>query len=793
MSNSNYFFEKIVLEEKKQIKAFQNKLVSNWFWFLIFGGIGLFFAYMVSYYSPSKYEAKSTILVQNEYNALHGKEFFQNENNPLKKSIQDHIGVLKSRVLTSRVIHNLNWTTSWYHKMIFYDLDLYGREPFIFIEPDDNLNPRDIPIYITMITDEQYIVRTEIDGISNILEEIGEFGTPFKNAMFDFTLEKQTDLIVPVGIEYFLVFNDLEALSLELSSLLEVSLDDLKGNLIAIKLRGNQADRVVDFVNELSKEYIEYSLGEKNRISNNTIQFIDLQLEGVTDSLNKTGHLFRDFQAKNKSMNLKQESELIKAALKRLEEEYSVAERKLNYYRSLNRYLINNSQLEKVENKLRDVFGGEYETKNLIVPSIVDITDPVLNNLVLRLRELSGKREVLSYSVKENEPNMLVLEKEITHIKQSLQENLANLLVNAERDLRSIANRLSNQQRIIAGLPKIEQKFINIKRRYDLNNDLYNFLLKKRAEAEVTIASNIPNSQILDRASLLSVVKVGPKTIFNMIAGFFIGIAIPFFFLKTSHYFNNSIDSIQELEMGTELPVLGIIAHNKHPKELLVSNRPRAQITESFRSLRTDLENLLADKSQKIISVQSIIPGEGKSFVSINLAAILAMNHKNVLLIEGDMRKPKLSKIFGVNGKSGMSCFLEDKENLYEIIHPTHIDNLSFIPAGPVPINPAELLANGRFNRFLQSIKIRYNYVIIDNAPVSVVTDGLLSGKHADINLFVLRHRFSRKDQVNYINKLVEKGSVKNAALLLNDFKFASFNLGRGYYHDDFSPKELTT
>ncbi len=308
-------------------------------------------------------------------------------------------------------------------------------------------------------------------------------------------------------VEYCLVFNDLESLSLKLLSSLDVSLQDLSGNLIAIKMRGVHPARVVDFVNELSKVYIEYELTEKNRISSNTMRFIDTQLQDVTDSLNQTGHQFSDFQSQNKSLNLEQESKLISSDLKKLENEYSIAERKLNYYKSLNKYLNNSSHFEKVERNLQNEFEGDNGIKTMIVPSVVDITDPILNNLVLKLADLTSKREVLSYSAKENEPNMLVLEKEIRHTKQSLKENLTNLLINSERDLKSIEKRLSDQKKLIAGLPKIEKKFINIKRRYDLNNDLYNFLLKARAEAELTIASNVSNSQIIDQASLLSVKK----------------------------------------------------------------------------------------------------------------------------------------------------------------------------------------------------------------------------------------------------------------------------------------------
>lgn len=802
MTSSNEFMENLVKEEKNQIKAFQHKLMSKWHWFLLFGILGMLLSFTYSYFSPPKFKGKSTILVQNEANALRGKDFFEDDGSLSGINIQDHIGVLKSTSLAKQVIGNLNWQTSWHQEMLFFDLDLYGYEPFLVYETGIRSNPKDIPLFVSMISNEEYIVRTRNIssqiGSAPDFEAKGKFGVPFENKYFSFVLEKNQEVNVPMNVEYFFLFHDLENLALEYADRLNVSLEDLNGNIIALKLTGSKAERVVDFLNELSQEYIEFCLAEKNRISENTVRFIDMQLEGVVDSLKQTGHLFSDFQSKNRSLNLEQEADMISTDLKRLEEEYSLSERKLNYYRNLNAYLKKNIQFSKVERNLQQNFDKEFGDNSILSPSVADITDPVLNNLVLKLGELYNKKEVLSYSVKQNEPNMLVLEKEIRHTTKSLEENLQNLLIHAENDLNSIALRLSNMKNQLSKLPKMEQKFINIKRRYDLNNDLYTFLLKKRAESEITIASNVPYSQILDRATLLSTPQVGPKIIINLIIGFLIGISLPFIFIKVGDYFNNTIDSIFELEKETSLPLLGVIAHNKYRKDILVSKRPRAGITESFRCLRTDMEALLTNQTQKVISVQSIIPGEGKSFVSLNLAAILAMNHEKVLLVETDMRKPNLSKVFGLIGMSGLSNYLEEKESFESIISPTQIDNLSFIPAGPLPYNPAELLANGRFKRFMDIAKIRYNYVILDSAPISVVTDGILSGKYSNVNLFILRHRYSRKGQINYINKLVEKGSVKNVVLLLNDFKYNGFDFGKfgyknGYYQDNYiSPKFKT-
>eukprot|EP01029_Cantina_marsupialis_P009715 TRINITY_DN225168_c0_g1_i1.p1 TRINITY_DN225168_c0_g1~~TRINITY_DN225168_c0_g1_i1.p1 ORF type:complete len:804 (-),score=47.19 TRINITY_DN225168_c0_g1_i1:4008-6419(-) len=797
MSGSNDFLENMMREERNRAKEFQYKLISKWYWFLLFGMLGGAIAFLYSYYSPASYKAKTTILVQNESNNLKGKEFFEEEGRFTGVDIQDHIGILQSTSLSKQVINKLRWQTSWYQKMPLYNQDLYEREPFVVYETGAKPNPKNIPLFVSMLSDEEFLIRT--DNISSKYPGMkdfsakGKFGVPFENESFGFILEKNSEMIVPMGVEYFFVFNDLEGLSIKYAGMLSVSQEALQGNLITLELVENTPARAVDFVNELSRQYIEFCLAEKNRVYENTVRFIDMQLEGVVDSLTETGHLFSDFQSKNQSLNLDKEAELVVAELKKLEENYAAAERKLSYYKSLNNYLSTNAQFNKVEEDLQNNFGDNIGSKSILSPSVVDITDPVLNNLVLKLGELYSKKEILSISVKSNEPNMIILEREIKHTKSSLVENLQNLLVNAERDLKSIALRMQNIRSKLMKLPKIEQKFINIKRRYDLNNDLYTFLLKKRAEAEITIASNAANSQILDRASLLSTPQVGPRSMINLVVGFFLGILIPFVLIKTEDYFDNTIGSVSELEKESEIPVLGVIAHNKHRDEVLVTKRPRSGITESFRSLRTDIDNLLKDVNPKVISVQSVNPAEGKSFVSLNLAVILAMSHEKVLLVETDMRKPKLSEIFDLKGRSGLSSYLSEEANFEDVVNPTKFDNLSFIPAGPVPATPAELLANGQFESFMEQVKSNFNYVVMDSAPISIVTDGILSGKHADVNLFVLRHRYSKKGQVSYINKLVKKGSVENVVLVLNDFKTNGMGVQvgykNGYYLDDYVPK----
>jgi len=349
----------------------------------------------------------------------------------------------------------------------------------------------------------------------------------------------------------------------------------------------------------------------------------------------------------------------------------------------------------------------------------------------------------------------------------------------------------------LAGLPKTEQKLINIKRRFDLNNELYTFLLQKRAEAAITTASNVSDAQILDPARVDTAVKVGPKTTINLLIGLILGLAVPFLVIVVGDYFNDTVQSKEDIEKDSKLPIMGEISHNNYDLELPIAQHPRSGIAESFRGLRTNLQYLFKQKDTcKVLAIHSMIPGEGKTFCSLNLACIIAMDSKKVLLLGCDLRKPRLHSIFKVDNKSGLSTYLIGNHALKDIVQSTSTKNLYFVNSGPVPPNPAELLGTEGFRTFIEEAKQDFDYIIMDNAPITLVTDGLLTGKYADANLFVLRQSYSNKNQIKFINQVAEKENISQLGIVLNDTvnrgygyaygkNYNSYAYGNGYYDED--------
>jgi capsular exopolysaccharide synthesis family protein len=316
------------------------------------------------------------------------------------------------------------------------------------------------------------------------------------------------------------------------------------------------------------------------------------------------------------------------------------------------------------------------------------------------------------------------------------------------------------------------------------DNDLYAYLLEKRSEAEVTKASSVSDIEIIDRARYSTVVEVGPRKMINLLMGLFFGFAIPFLMVILKEFFNETILRKEELEKLTPLPVIGNIKHNFYADKIPVLQYPRSLIAESFRELRTNLETFFQERDVVVVGVHSVVFQEGKSFVALNLACIFAINNRKVILIGADLRKPDLHEWFGLSNEHGLSTYLAGDDTLEQVISVTSVNNLHLIPSGPVLPNPAEFLNTKEFGFLITGLKSRYDVIIIDNAPFSVVTEGAIVRRHTDIDLFVIRQGYSGKEVVDFVNQVTGQ-FAKKTGVVFNDIHPGQgiFTTGYRYRH----------
>ena len=757
-------------------KKYFHRIIRRWYWFALSMFMGLLVAWFYNHYMPAVYSIHSSMIINEYESGIKRLSLSQGSGTERNGDVlgQDHAGRLKSYKLNFITLQSLGWNISWYQKTPLFNKDLYGNEPYKVILISNKTNLTDVPVFIKPTSDSEFQADVESSlAIPAGFSQKGKFGKPFENHYFSFVVEKMSTQI-SADREIYFVINDLNRLASKYKNKLKVITNEKKPDMMELILSENNRKRGVDFLNRLETTYVDYGLAEKNQVAENTMNFIDNQLKSVTDSLSYSENRFTSYRTKTQSVDINQESGIVMLKRETLESERAVLENRLEYLRNL-----------------RDVMNDSKQMKQVVVPSVFGITDQNLNTLVTKLSDQYSKREVLSFSVQEKAPSLIMLDKEIQLTHNMLMQNINALLAATETDLRNLNRRAGGNSSQLSLLPKTEQLYSSLKRSFDLNNELYTYLLKMRAESAITYASNQPDVKILDPAMIETAGQTSPMNMINYLLGMILGFLVPISIILFRDFINSTIQSKEEIEGSTKLPVVGMIFHNKSKNDLVVSENPQSSITESFRLLRTNLKFMISGCDKKVIAVQSTVSGEGKSFVSTNLASILAMNNLKVLLVGVDMRMSTLNKILKSDIKKGLSTYLSKQDSFEDIIETTTIENLSYISSGPVPPNPAELLENGHFELFIKEAKSKFDYIILDSPPVLLVTDGIITGRHADVNLFVIRFRYSNKEQIRYLNELEVSKTVPRVALVLNDAIKENFaggnyhnNRYRGYYRD---------
>ena len=756
MENNKEVFSKIGTSEKQvRINQYLKNIKNRWYVFLLFAILGGFAG--LAYYLWADPSYKATASLYYKPDALPGSmtSLFKDMELPTKNtSTLNQIELLTSFNIIYRSIKNLSWDVSYYRKSFLKETDLYKNEPFIITAQAGAYQTKDIPIIITPISDVAYSIET--DEMSDSLgkrkrvhfADKGQFGKVFANEFFNFSVNKIKGQPLETGQQYKIIFNDLHKMALRYQDKLKVKLAGENTDIIYLELQTKSFSRGIDLLNEICNEYIQFGLNAKDLASDNTIEFIDRQILGVSDSLGRSSNKFSSFRSRNLTVDLDKEFSTIVEKTKDIDNQTSVLKGQLEYYKNLSNYVGNISSM-----------------KNLVAPSVVGIADPTLNALVQKLIDLYNQRETLSYTVQPSNPALINLEKQITYTQKNLTENIKNLVVDTEIGIENLSKQRQNVNSEISTLPKTEKNFQDIKRSVDFNNTLYTYLLQKRADAGIAKASHEPDAQIIDQAD-----AVIPKlTIFiDIVAGFVLGLMIPAIIAFFLTYKSRKIRSLDAVDALVHLAVAGTVHHNKYDTPLPVRDYPNSIISESFRGLRTNLESLSKDKPCPVFAIHSGASGEGKSFISSNLAAILAMTGKKVLLVDGNLRNPGLYKIFNENTTQGLSEFLQGKASLEEIVKKTVIKNLQVVFAGLDPKNHIELLGPV-LKTFIADAKAGCDYIIVDNAPSEIVNDSLQFSMYADINLFLLRLNYSTYDEARNISKRLHEEFLKNMILVVND------------------------
>lgn len=756
-------------QEKEKTNNLVFKYLRGWPLFLVFCMLGLAVGYFVYKNSPGKYQITSRILVKGDQKELNSVLAFNNGSNResgISSQKENKIQILKSYTLYRQALENLGWKYSWFQKKLMYNYDLYKYAPMELTIEENGKNSENLPLEIKPLGNDEFKVKAKGKSFINGYEQEVNFeqnvklGAPFKNDFFDFTINK---LNASSDEAYVLVFNNLDVLTRSYLNRTNIYSEQESSDVINIMIEGQSRQREADFINELNNVLIDFGLKNKFESSENSVKFIDSQLDLLKNSLGKAEENISNYRKNNQAMDLGQEAQNVYNQLSSIEQEQYLTKLQIDFYKDLNSYIDDAKGLEDIVN-----------------PSVIGITDSNLSELLKNLRDLYKRREVLSYSVQEKNPAYVLNEKEIKIARDGLEQTISNQQKSSELKLQSLNERHRSIQQRLRRLPETEKQLIGVQRDFDLSNEFYTYMLQKKAEASISQASIAPEIQIVDKAFVEAAKQTGPTLIINLAFGFLGGSFIPFIIITLMIFFSNKIETISEIERGSKVPVLDGIMKHMYKVYLPVVHHPRSGISESFRGLKTNITTLLENQESKVISVNSLIPGEGKSFISSNLAATLAKTNKKVLLIGADLHKPTLHMFIDTPISQGLSNYLSNEKTIEEIVAETSIQNLFFIQTGEIKENPSDLMDSTRFEKLFEYARKNFDFVILDNAPLLLVPDAILTSRFSDLVLFIIRINYSHKDEIRQINKVVEFNKIENAAIVANGVRESSYSYGYG-------------
>lgn len=755
--NQQYFPEEKPVNWRKYLFLF----LSNWYWFLIAIGLAMSIAFFNIRYTIPVYQATTTLILEEDENAqdvlsgLRAVRYWRRQSDMANESAK-----LRSFTTINRAVDSLDQDVFWtaHGRIRVRPLYKSPRYQLTILSDRDSVD--------WYVGKEWYIDYRDDQTFRLYLDDVLDTILPLDAIVSIKEWRFRMNLIDDSGHNtYSFKFNDQVALTKAYRSKLEIETDEEQGTVITLRSQGTVGEREADFLNMLSKTYIQSGLERKQQIAENTFEFIDDQISVILDSLNKAEAQLLTFRLTNNVINLNREGEMAYERLKSFNEQRTQLKLKENYYAYLKKYIEERN-----------------DPQTIIAPTLADANDQLLIGAVQELQQLYEERENLDISVQENNPGLESINTRIQSIRLRIIEIVKGLIENN----RLTQDQLDTEEQAIINqlkqLPLNEQQLLNIKRKHDLYNQFYTFLLEKRAEAGIQKASTISNVRVLDPARHDQLVPVGSDKKIIILIALVLGLLIPAGIILLRDLIDGTIREIEDITQNSGMPVIGIIGHSTKGETLIGEEQPNSAFTESLRRIRSNLQFMLRDKKQKVIMVTSSISGEGKTFTATNLATIFAMNNKKVILIGCDMRRPALHRIFSVNNESGLSSVIIGKIPVNEAIYKTSVENLFLLPSGPVPPNPAELIETPEMQQIIRQIRNEYDYIILDTPPIALVSDSLAIAKFADLTLYVVRQNYSQKAVISMANQMNKEERLPLITLLVNDIK-PKRNLGYTYYY----------
>jgi len=761
---------------EKNLKEILTPYLRKWKLIFLFSILGFIFSFIFVKFIEPTFKVSAEVIVKEEDSQSGGLNAGSMLSElsfgitGMNNQVDNEIEILKSRSLLLKVIKDLKLNIEIYENGNVQVKELFKNSPIKINFIDSNKEDYKNGVFeIKIINNSTF----ELFDEKTKKQENCKFGDAINTSVGKFiVIPKNISKNNLKGKEFKIVINSNGLIINKLRDLIKIERTNKESSAILLEYKTKNIEKGKALLDDLIEQHSIFAINDKNIVAKNTLKFIEERLEYLSKELTNVEQDVSSFKSSNKIFDLNTSAQIFFQ----------------NESETQKMILENETQL-----KLADYI-YEFILKNKnneLVPSNLGISNPAIEQTIQTINSIQLEKNKLAFTSGEKNPVIANLDAQIHNLKKTLKETLNNQKNSLKITNRELNNRNNIIENKLKSAPKQEKDFKEIARQQQIKETLYLFLLQKKEETSLALAITTANTKIIDEA-YSDGLPIAPNKKIIYIFSILIGAFIPVAFIYIYKLFNNKVQSIEDLsKLG--VTVIGDLPLVKSGNKTIVNKIDRSSLAEAFRILRTNLSFVYKNNSDiaKTIFVTSTFSNEGKSFVSINLASTLAMTQKKVLILGLDLRVPKLLEYIDINNNSGngITNYLVNDSIKIEslILKSTNLEGVDVISSGSIPPNPSELILNNRMNLLFEYAKNNYDYIIVDTAPVGLVTDTFLLTEYADVTLYVVRANILDKKDLPILSDIYKNNKLKNISVLINGVDFErGYGIGKGYGYGNY-------
>jgi len=740
------------------------KYIRYWKWIVLGVVVALMAAAGYLYYATPVYKISSSVILKDVQSAQKAPALGTLDELALLgavNNVEDEAYVMKSKSVVRAVVDRLNLHTSYIVEGRIKDTDLYTKSPVIVAMERSELDnlKQDIDLEMEMLSDGSIAVKGITPGLPSdtVFKNLPALlHTPYGNISFT-----QREGVKPDYRKLLVSIRRPEAVIGACRSNLDIQQANRQSSVLNLAYNTPYVEKGKDFLNTLVEEYNNQAIEDKNMQALNTQKFINERIAIIDRELSEAEQNVEEYKRSQGLTDLQADLARTMQMSSQYEQQLVQVESQLSIVKSLRDYVNNPENVDKT------------------IPVNIGIEDPTLNATISEYNRLLLQRQRLAQSVTPDNPVMKKLDDEIAGLRSAINSSINSVLQGLNTRRRDILNQANLYSGKIGSMPTQERQFLDLSREQQIKANLFLMLLQKREENALALAAVANKAKMLDEATPEA--KVSPRTTLVLAAALLLGLLLPGVIIYVVSLFQYRIESRADVEKIAKVPLLAEIPrYDEEDDNIAIRKGDRSSIAEAFRMLRTSLMLALGG-DKKVVVFTSTVSGEGKTFVAINTALSLALLNKKVVIVELDLRIPRVRQYIHLEAKDGITNYLSGMESdIDKLVVPSEInENLFVLPSGPIPPNPAELLTHPTLDNVIAHLREQYDYIVIDSPPVSQVADTLIINRVSDATVYVCRANYSSKNSLRYANELMEQGKLKNMLLVVNDVK--DFHHGYGY------------